>query len=94
MTETDWAARHAALIAADGDEWDALSEAYDADWKAEYKAAFVAHALTRPGWDRDNAEAWADGIADDALCSNPDLTPTHVAQTDVIECERESANAG
>lgn len=64
--------------------WDA-SEA----WEAEYKAAFVAHAVTR-GWDAENAALWAGDIAGDAAssCWNT-CTPVEVAEVDVLECEKE-----
>ena len=38
----NWKARAAAVAAADGDEWDRLSEAYDEDWIAAYRAAMLA----------------------------------------------------
>ena len=90
----NWEARRAAVAMADGEEWDRLSEAFDADWKEAYKTVFVAYALTRH-WNREDAETWSDEIVNDALISCPvDRTPKEQAEIDVCECERESANAG
>ena len=89
----NWEVRRAAITMADGEEWDRLSEAFDDDWKATYKSAFVAYALTRH-WNRDDAETWSDEIVNDALISCPvDRTPNEMAEIDVRECEKESANA-
>jgi hypothetical protein len=94
ITPTDWSALRSALAEMDGAAWDEESERLDDLWKAEYKAAFVAHALTHPGWNRENAEAWADDIVDDALAScRSNCTPGEVAQVDVLECEMEAAIA-
>lgn len=90
---TNWPARHAAIVVANGEEWDRLSEAYDADWKAEYTRAFIEHALSRPGWDRENAEVWAGEMVDSALIEHSDRDPAGVASADVIVCEAETANA-
>lgn len=91
---TDWPAAWAHLRTLDGDVWDDESDRLDALWCAEYKAAFVAHAMTR-NWKREDAEVWASEIADEALneARGDDATPTTVAQNDVFECEQESANA-
>lgn len=96
MTETDkttnWPARRAALIAADGAEWDRLSEAFDADWKAAYCSAFRARAQGR-GWSDANIDSgWLDG-ADDALIEHGDRDPAEVGAEDVIACEVDAANA-
>jgi hypothetical protein len=91
---TDWPAAWAALAALDDDDaWDDEADRLDGLWKAEYKAAFVDHALTRPGWTRQNAEVWASEIAADALYAGRDLSPKEVAEADVIQCEIETANA-
>jgi hypothetical protein len=88
---TDWPALWAALAGMEGDAWDNEQDRLDALWKGEYKQAFVAHALTRPGWDRENAEAWADDIVAEAwaACGN-ECPPHEVAVVDVEVCEEES----
>ena len=90
-TSPDWPALRLALSDMDGDAWDNESERLDDLWKAEYKAAFVAYALTRHRWDRENADAWADDIVGDAIVSCRNCDPAGVAQVDVLECEMEAA---
>lgn len=92
---TEWGNRWLALGELDGDDWDAQDERLEAEWKAEYRRSFVAHALTRPGWDRENAEDWAGGVVDDAFaaCRGEPVSPAEAAELDVIECEKEAADA-
>ena len=92
---TNWLERHAVIVSASDDERYLLSEAFDADWKEEYVAAFIAHALIRPGWDRENAEFWAGEIVRDALAAwiGENITPAEVARIDVLGCEREATAA-
>ena len=87
---TNWTARHSALAAADGEEWDRLHEAMEADWKAAYSTAFVEIAISR-GWSRENAESWHEYILDEASLSvaGHDQCPRRVAEADVLACERE-----
>ncbi len=91
---TDWSARRAAVAAADDDDWDRLSGAFDADWKSAYSVAFVENAVSR-GWSRDNAESWPGEIACEALLSAAvhDFCPRRTAEADVIACELERADA-
>ena len=91
---TNWPARRAAIVAANDDEWDRLSDAYETDWKAAYTAEFVRFAVSR-NWSRENAEVWSSEIADEALneARGSDADPVNVAQSDVAECEWETANA-
>lgn len=89
----DWTARHAAIVAAPDDEWDRLSEAFDADWKAAYSAAFVEAAMAR-GWSLSDAESWPEHIVDDALidaASTFGWCPQRTAAADVLICEMECA---
>jgi hypothetical protein len=94
---TDWKARATAVAAADGDEWDRLSAAYDEDWKAAYRAAFIRSALARPGWTEELAKEWLDAgdLPNEALPYHDgnDIDPADAALRDVIECEIEAANA-
>lgn len=92
MQTTAWSDRRAGLMAADGDEWDRLSEAFDADWKAAYVAEFVLFALSR-GWTGGDAREWADEIKAEAMIHGED-DPIQQARIDVPECELESTNAG
>ncbi len=91
---TDWSARRTAVAAADDDDWDRLSEAFDADWKSAYSVAFVETAVSR-GWSRENAESWPGEIAGEALLSaaGHDFCPRRTAEADVIACELERADA-
>ena len=93
-TPTNWPAAWAAMRELDGGAWDTEREWLDALWCAEYVAAFVAFALTR-NWTRENAEEWAYGIAYEALnaACGFDLYPAEAARADVVECERDAANA-
>lgn len=91
----DWKARHEAVVAAEGDEWERLSEAFDRDWKGAYKAEFVRFAVSRH-WDLEDASVWSEEIAGEALLSQAaqdDYRPETTAQRDVLECELEAANA-
>jgi hypothetical protein len=92
-TTTNWLAAWTALAELDGDAWGAESERLDALWETQYKLAFVKHALSRPGWDAEDAELWAADIVGEALlwCRCRDCAPETAAAQDVIECERESA---
>lgn len=96
MSEREnWQTRRDAVAAADGDEWDRLSEAYDADWSAAYCAAFRAHAKAR-GWTEANIESgWLDEMPRQALIDwGWDGTdPAHVAAHDVEVCECEARDA-
>ena len=87
---TGWPARHSALAAAGGEEWDQLHEALETDWKAAYSAAFVEIAISR-GRSRENAESRPENIVDEALLSvaGHDQCPRRVAEADVRACERE-----
>lgn len=89
----DWKARRAAVVNADGEDWDELHEAFEWDWKAAYAAAFVEIAVSR-GWGLEDAESW--DIADEALMDGaPDhgYDPRRTAEADVIACEIECGNA-
>lgn len=89
---TDWRSRNAAVVQADGDEWDSLNEAFSRDWKAAYSAAFVEIAVSR-GWSCEDAETWPENIADDALIDGApkhDWCPRLTAEADVVECERQA----
>jgi hypothetical protein len=91
---TDWGARLAAIASADGDEWDRLSDAFDADWKAAYCVEFRRFAAER-GWSKDDIESgWLDNLPDEAMvCYEPGADPVECARRDVPQCEREAANA-
>ncbi len=94
MSETNWQSRRDAVVAADGDEWDRLSEAYDADWVAAYCAAFRTHARAR-GWTETNIESgWLDDLPRHALIERgwDGTNPADVAAHDVDVCEREVAD--
>lgn len=87
----DWKARRAEVAAADGDEWDRLSDAYDADWQAAYCAEFRRYATER-GWSKENIESgWLDsGMPQHAMESYaPGADPATCARDDVLECEME-----
>jgi hypothetical protein len=73
---TDWPARRTAVAAADDDDWDRLSEAFDADWKSAYSVAFVETAVSR-GWSRENAESWPGEIAGRRYCPLRTVTFAH-----------------
>ena len=87
---TDWAARHAALSAATGDEWDRLNEAFETEWCVAYTAAFIDYAVWR-GWSREDAESWPDSLVEEALFTAPDFDydPQAAAKADVVICESE-----
>jgi hypothetical protein len=93
----NWKARLKAVSAADGDQWDELSEAFDQDWIAAYRAAFVRCAVARPGWTEATAKEWLDAadLPRDALVDAgwKGEDPAERAAEDVIECEIEAANA-
>ena len=93
-TPTNWPAAWAAMRELDGGAWDTEREWLDALWCAEYVAAFVAFALTR-NWTRENAEEWAHAISGDAVIDTRGGNdgPAAVARIDVVECERDAANA-
>jgi len=65
----DWPAAWAALAQMDGDEWDAESERLDYQWRAEYERAFLAVAVSRPGWAIEDAREWASDCVSDALAT-------------------------
>ena len=91
---TDWKRRLAAVTAADGDEWERLSDAYDADWRAAYCVAFRRFAAER-GWSQEDIESgWLDDLPFTALGAyERGSDPADAARQDVLECEREAANA-
>ena len=86
----DWAAAVRALRQLDDEAWDLEYERLTEKWRKDYQTAFVACALSRPGWDRDNAEAWASDVVGDAhsSCMHQGLSPEEVAEVDVAECEQ------
>ena len=51
-----WEQRFGALVALDGDEWDAAHERLEQEWLGAYTAAFVEIAVSR-GWRRVDAGA-------------------------------------
>ena len=75
----------------DPGEWKRLSEAYDRDWIAAYTTAFIEFAMSR-GWTRQDAESWADDLADEALvASSPGKDcPQSLAHAHVLGCEAEN----
>ena len=84
---TDWPARRAEVMAADGDEWDRLATAFDEDWKTAYCEAFRRVARER-GWKPDDIESgWLDDLPGEALIADSTRDPGEVAAEDVIECE-------
>ena len=85
-----WDERHAEIAAADDDEWDRLSEAFNNDWHAAYVTEFVRFALTR-NWVAKNALEWASEIKDYARTDGY-RDPVKQACMDVVECEIEYAN--
>ena len=87
----DWTTAWNALGDLDGDDWDRESERLDALWRAYYQSAFVAFALSRPGWTPENAEVWAGEIVDEALIELGG-DPVQAARTDVLRCEQETAS--
>lgn len=92
---TNWLARVAAVCAADGDEWERLSDAYDADWKAAYCEEFRRYAAER-GWAEDDIESgWLDDMPSTAMgFYEVGSDPAECARRDVVETERDCANAG
>jgi len=90
QTAIDWRSSWAALREMDGDEWDTECARLDSLWKGEYRQAFVAYALSRNGWTRENAQVWADEIVDDALIAHA-LEPSAAARADVEMCEAEAS---
>ena len=69
---------------------DAEADRPNALWRAEYQAAFVAHATAR-GWHCHDAKVWASELVDEASILRRDAGPVKAAQADVAECELESA---
>lgn len=61
-------------------------------WEAEYRRAFVEHAVSR-GWEEENAKDWADDLADEARIAQPGRAPAEVAQEDVVEVENDDSHA-
>lgn len=95
---TSWPAAWSALAALDGAAWDAEDARLSALWRAEYRAAFIAYAMGRPGWaelGEANAADWADSMVDDALvdCRGTAVPPQKMAEIDVRASEREAENA-
>ena len=90
---TNWKARLAQVAAADGAEWDRLSDAFDTDWQAAYCAEFRRYAAERK-WSQQNIESgWLDnGMPKDAMESYAPGDPVTCARADVVECEAEAAN--
>ncbi len=90
----DWKARHAAVVAAEGDEWDHLNDAYEADWREAYCTEFVRYALLR-GWTRENIDSgWLEDLPRDApFHHGHDADPAECAREDVKACEDEAYHA-
>jgi hypothetical protein len=90
---TYWRARHRAVCEAEGDKWDRLCEAYDADWKEAYRAAFRAAAKAR-GWPEDHIESgWLDLLPNEAHAHDHYRTPAEAAADDVRACEEAASYA-
>ena len=86
-TTADWQARRAEVAAADGAEWDRLSDAFDADWQAAYCAEFRRYAAER-GWSAENIESgWLEDLPFTALTESTAGSPEAAAREDVIESE-------
>jgi hypothetical protein len=88
---TYWLTRHEEVAQSpDSETWDRLSAAFDEDWRAEYREAFVTLAVSR-GWDRAGAESWPNTVCSDALlfASDFDYCPKRTAEYDVLACEME-----
>jgi len=94
ISDRVWQIRAEEVAAADGDEWDRLSEAYDQDWKAAYCAEFRRFAANR-GWSQDDIDSgWLDHMPLEALIHyDYGSDPAECARRDVLECEQEAANA-
>lgn len=90
VTWTGWIARFTIASMKDGDEWDVAHEKLEADWLAEYAAAFVEIAVSR-GWKLEDAETWPSQIGKEAYihCDAYGYDPRHTAEADVIACEEE-----
>ena len=84
----DWDLRLAEVCAADGDKWDRLSDAYDADWKSAYRAEFRRFATER-GWAGEHIESgWLDDMPDEALRTyERGSDPAEAARRDAPMCE-------
>jgi hypothetical protein len=84
----NWKAKSAFVAAADGEEWDQRSQAYDDDWKASYCAEFRRFAKER-GWNHENIESgWLEDSPSQALHHYPTGSdPAECARLDVVECE-------
>lgn len=85
---TGWDLRLADVCAAYGEEYERLSDAYDADWKAAYCAEFRRFAAER-GWPIDAIESgWLDDLPDQAMAYyRRGADPARCARRDVPECE-------
>jgi hypothetical protein len=84
----DWHALRAQVAEADGEEWDRLTEAFDAAWMAAYRAEFRRYAAER-GWSQENIESgWLEDLPFTALTESTARNPEAVARQDVIESER------
>ena len=83
-----WEQRFGALVALDGDEWDAAYERLEQDWLGAYTAAFVEIAISR-GWRRVDAETSPVGIGDEAFIEayRYNWDPRRAAKLDVVACE-------
>jgi hypothetical protein len=60
-------------------------------WCQTYRAAFVTTVLAR-GWTRDDADAWASEIDEEAWRWATERDPVKCAANDVLECEVEAAS--
>lgn len=68
---------------------DALDRAAEAEWRAEYRAAFCRIAVERGIWTAENALPWAESCEADAYACAGDCPPAEVAAEDVDVCRKE-----
>lgn len=91
---TAWERRWLHLETLDDDTWDRAASLLVAAWWLEYREAFMSCAMARPGWTREDAEAWVDAVIDDALDNHCGTAcPCAAARRDVEACEFEFTNA-
>jgi hypothetical protein len=83
-----WEQRFGALVALDGDEWNAAHERLEQEWLAAYTAAFVEIAVSR-GWRPVDAGTWPVGIGAEAFIEAYLYAwdPWQAAAADVVACE-------
>ena len=83
-----WEQRFGALVALEGDEWDAAHERLEQEWLGVYTAAFVEIAVSR-GWRREDAETWPIGTGDEAFIEayRYNWDPRRAAELDVVAGE-------